>query len=495
MDELSRLLEIASGPAPDLHRFLHTALETSVRLGNCDVGGAVAIWTTSSRSQSLVGCAVQGNVNRVIWEESLKRALTDTSPDSPSSLQAELDRKRPDSSVFGGYESHLIKLVDDGTQVGLMQLESSIPVRHDETQFGALRAISGVVALGAQRLVLRERLVQFRPDMDMIGTSPSFLDLERQIRRAARLDAPILICGERGSGKELAALAIHCLSARYGRQFMPVLVPNLSEGLAIDELFGHTQHAFTGAARRREGKFKTANGGTIFLDEVGALRPSLQAALLRVTETGEVHQIGRDNPLWVDVRVISATNRSLTELIGSGQFRADLYDRLTALEIDIPPLRTRRDDISLLTNFYIRRYCRQFPAPSTETLRSLCEDCEGNTVVPCATTRFVEALRAYEWPGNIRELKHIIYQAMARSMGDPLDTVHLPKRLLRGLRTPDTQETKVPLNARIKAHIEEVLATTNYNQTRAAKALEIPLSTLRNKMLKLGIQVNKRNLC
>jgi Nif-specific regulatory protein len=217
---------------------------------------------------------------------------------------------------------------------------------------------------------------------------------------------PVLLTGARGSGKNIAARDLHLWSDRHTRTFLPVLVSSLCEDLLTDELFGHTQHSFTGALSRRAGKLAMADTGTVFLDEIGDLSAAAQAALLRVLETGEFTPIGADQPQILDVRIIAASNQSLPRLIAEGRFRADLYDRLSVFEIRVPPLRERRDDIPALASYFLNECCRMRECHFERTEPKACASAPR---AACASEEFYRGLRACDWPGNVRELRsHII---------------------------------------------------------------------------------------
>jgi DNA-binding NtrC family response regulator len=337
------------------------------------------------------------------------------------------------------------------------------------------------------RILLRDGFTQFGGPPHVLGVSDAFLNLEQQIRRLAAFPArTVLITGERGAGKELAAWALHCWSPRRHRPFMPVLVSAFAEDLLADELFGHRKHAFTGALAARQGKFLAANGGTLFLDEVADLSLMAQSALLRVLETGEVPQIGRDLPLKTDVRILAATNGDLGQLIADGKFRGDLYDRLNTLQIHVPPLRARQADIPVLASHFLRLYCHHCDRDPEKTCTPEQQDL--SDLAGCGSREFYEALQQYDWPGNVRELQNVLLKLRASLVDHPLEPRHLP-----GNMKPDTHVQPVDLSLRraLKDHIETVLRTTNYNQSKASKLLRIPLSTLRSKAKKLGVELRK----
>src|SRR6201988_743137 len=225
----------------------------------------------------------------------------------------------------------------------------------------------------------------------LIGESAALAELKAEIERVARSDAKVLVTGESGTGKELVAQAVHNGSARCDRPFVAVNCAGLSETLLESELFGHVKGSFTGAYRDKLGKLQAAHGGTIFLDEVGEMSLRMQAMLLRFLENGEIQAVGSDTrQSTVDVRVIAATNRNLPDLIAAGQFREDLLYRLRVIHLEVPPLRSRRDEIPVLVNHFITRTHRR----------------------ASFTAEAMEALCRYRWPGNVRELQNVVEQAM-----------------------------------------------------------------------------------
>ncbi|MCC6192396.1 MAG: sigma-54-dependent Fis family transcriptional regulator [Anaerolineales bacterium] len=241
------------------------------------------------------------------------------------------------------------------------------------------------------------------------GDTPTMKRLARDLARVAPSNLTVLITGESGTGKEVVAGALHKLSPRAGKPWLPINCANFTETLLDSELFGYEAGAFTGATKRKEGLFVTANGGTLFLDEISTMRPDLQAKLLRVLEDRSIRRLGGTSETRVDVRVIAASNRNLLEMISAGTFRDDLYHRLNVVELRLPPLRERKDDIAALVGYFIQRYNREMGA-SVQGVGPL----------------VLEALRAYDWPGNIRQLRNSVERAMLFCDGDMLEIGHFP---------------------------------------------------------------------
>ena len=301
------------------------------------------------------------------------------------------------------------------------------------------------------------------PPMGLIGESPAMRCVYKLVSRAAAVNATVLISGESGTGKELVARAIHYGSSRRAAPFIPVNCAGIPEGIVESELFGHVKGAFTHATVSRSGLFGAADRGTIFLDEISELAPATQAKLLRVLQEQELQTVGADRPRKVDVRIIAATNKDLTLLVGSGAFREDLFYRLHVLTIDLPPLRERGDDILLLIRHFLARLSPQADRP-----------------IPRLTDRAIEALRAYPWPGNVRELQNLLQRLTILTDGDEIDGTALPPAMRFAVpRERGLQRTLADVE---REHIEAVLASVGGNKTRAAEILGINRKSIREKL-------------
>lgn len=239
------------------------------------------------------------------------------------------------------------------------------------------------------------------------GDTPAMRKIIYELGRVAPSNASVLITGESGTGKEVFAGAVHKMSPRADKTWFPVNCANFTETLLDSELFGYEAGAFTGATKRREGLFVTANGSTLFLDEISTMRPELQAKLLRVIEDRAIRRLGGTSETRVDVRIIAASNRNLPALIQQGEFREDLFHRLNVVELHLPPLRERKEDIPALVGFFIQKYDREMGAN-----------------VQGVGPMVLEALKAYDWPGNIRQLRNAIERAMLFADGDTLELAH-----------------------------------------------------------------------
>jgi transcriptional regulator with GAF, ATPase, and Fis domain len=342
--------------------------------------------------------------------------------------------------------------------------------------------------LQAQNVYLREEIKSVHNFEEIIGSSPNFVRVLRDVRRVAPTDATALILGETGTGKELIARAIHSASSRADKPFVKINCAALPAGLIESELFGHERGAFSGAIQRRIGRFELANGGTIFLDEIGEVSGEVQVKLLRVLQEHEFERIGGNQTIKCDVRVIAATNRDLANATASGAFRADLFYRLNVFPVKLPPLRERSEDIPQLLQFFVQKY-----APKVGRQVSAIE---GATI---------DRLVRYEWPGNIRELENIVERALILS-NTPLLSIGeevLPVSTQSVRRMPQTRVAPNPeqvphtgavavsdLDSVQREHILTTLRQTDWvveGKRGAAARLGMKPATLRHRMKKLGI--------
>jgi formate hydrogenlyase transcriptional activator len=329
--------------------------------------------------------------------------------------------------------------------------------------------------LQAENVYLQEEIRGEHNFVEMVGSSPALLAALRQVEQVASTDSTVLILGETGTGKELIARAIHSRGARRDRPLVKVNCSAISAGLVESELFGHAKGAFTGALERRIGRFELADGGTIFLDEIGDLPLETQVKLLRVLQEREFEAVGSNRTLRVNVRVIAATNRDLEDAVAAGRFRADLFYRLNVVPLRVPSLRDRRGDIPQLVTFFLARFAKEFGKPLE--------------VVSQAT---MDRLVAYAWPGNVRELQNIIERAAVLSSGRVLelgpDLLPVGTPAIGSATTPAGEPTT--LEALERRHIREVLERCRWvieGQAGAARSLGLHPNTLRSRMTKLGI--------
>jgi two-component system response regulator HydG len=310
----------------------------------------------------------------------------------------------------------------------------------------------------------------------ILGASASMQRVFDLISNASHSDAPVIIFGESGCGKELVAKAIHTGGARRTRPFVKVNCAALTESLLESELFGHVKGAFTGAYRSREGRFEAANGGDIFLDEIGDLPLSTQVKLLRVLEEKIVERVGDNRPLHIDVRIISATNRNLKQLVGQGAFREDLFYRINVIPITVPPLRERVGDIPLLAEYFFRRI-----------------KLKNNRKIIGISNESMRLLMAYAWPGNVRELRSAFEYAFVACQESMIQPDHLPPSVHQA-PPPAKSNINHPFNRSQmkKNELIEALEDAGGNQSRAAEMLGISRVTIWNRMKKYGITARKK---
>jgi two-component system response regulator AtoC len=308
------------------------------------------------------------------------------------------------------------------------------------------------------------------PVAQIVGTTPSMLAVYKTVAHVAPTTATVLIVGESGTGKELVARAIHAKSARYNKSFVAINCGALPESILESELFGHERGSFTGASATKRGLFEEARGGTLFLDEIGEISPKMQVQLLRVLQEGEIRRVGAAETIKVDVRVVAATNRDLKNEVASGRFREDLLFRLQVVTVRVPPLRERKGDIALLIRHFVARHADRLGRPA-----------------PRVAAEVHEMLGAYDFPGNVRELSHIIERAMLLAREGVITATDLPPEVTRAWTThgaihggelgslADDWPTLAMLERR---YIDRVLSRTGGNKTRAAEVLGIDRRTL-----------------
>jgi len=334
-----------------------------------------------------------------------------------------------------------------------------------------------VIGRVAERCALRRALrrAQPRPERELIGQTPALLRLLDQLDVVAGNDAPVLITGESGTGKEVIARMLHDRSPRSSGPFVAVSCAALPEALLEAELFGHERGAYTGADRRRDGRFQAAEGGTLLLDEVSEIPLAAQTKLLRVLQEGTVEPLGSSSPVPVNVRVISATNRSLRDLVAAHAFREDLYYRLNVLDLNVPPLRERRNDLPLLVDHFLRRF-----APPGAPL-------------PALSARARDCLLSYAYPGNVRELEHAIERAVVLSHGGEIQLEHLPIDMVGGptLQAPAPEAALPSLRQAVRVferdYLARALTLSGGRRAEAAQRLGISRKTLWQKLRRHGL--------
>jgi two-component system nitrogen regulation response regulator NtrX len=378
---------------------------------------------------------------------------------------AEIKRLRPDATVVMISGHGTIETAVKATKLGAYDFIEK-PLSLEKTLVTVTRALEHG-RLERENASLRARLGE---RTEIIGESEPMRALRAQIATAAPTSGRVLIHGENGSGKELVARSIHELSARHDGPFVEVNCAAIPEELIESELFGHEKGAFTGASARRRGKFEVADGGTLFLDEIGDMSLKTQAKVLRALEEQAFERVGGRETVKVDVRVIAASNRDLSAMIAAGAFREDLYYRLNVIPIEVPPLRTRTEDVPALVEHFVRIFC----AENGKRLK---------TVAPAALTYFM----TYDWPGNVRELRNMVERLviMVQSESIVLEDLPAPIRPKTDAGAPSSGDGKPLKEARDgfeRAYILAELRASDWNITRTAERLGIERSHLYRKL-------------
>ncbi len=343
------------------------------------------------------------------------------------------------------------------------------PINLDELKLNITKALENHHLLAENKYLKGELEDKYR-DVHIIGESKAIKDVLSTVSRVAKSKSTILIRGESGTGKELVARAIHALSDRAEKRIIPVSCAALPETLLESELFGHEKGAFTGAVRRKEGRFELADGGTLFLDEVGDISLETQVKILRAIESEEFERLGAKETLKVDVRIISATNQDLEKKINEGTFREDLYYRLNVISIFIPPLRERKEDLMLLVDHFIKKANQK----CGKSIKGI-------------TTEVKDIILNYDWPGNVRELENTIERGVVLSRTEVIDKTDLPYFGL--VKSKETlPSTSLTLKDMEKSHILNALEKTDWNLGKTADMLGIHRNTLRLKMKEYRIE-------
>jgi formate hydrogenlyase transcriptional activator len=404
-------------------------------------------------------------------------------------LEVERELAADEMLLAGGIRSYVIvPLIARDQTLGALFLGSSTPNQYSPEDVGFLEEVGQQIVLAIQNMLAYEEIARLRARLEeenrylqdeiksehnfeeIIGQSPAITRVFKAVETVAPTDATVLIVGETGTGKELVARALHNLSPRRRQALVKVNCAALPAGLIESELFGHEKGAFTGALTRRRGRFELAHGGTLFLDEIGDLPLELQPKLLRVLQEGEFERVGSPQTISVNVRVIAASNRNLEQAIQVGGFRADLYYRLSAFPIPLPPLRERTEDLPLLVRYFTQRYATRL-----------------GKRIPSVLAPAMATLQAYAWPGNVRELENVIQRAVILSQGPHLNLsgwlpTSGPGLRGRGIRTLEELE---------REHILAVLGETRWQVSGArgaATLLGLKPTTLEARMKKLGIR-------
>jgi two-component system response regulator HydG len=343
------------------------------------------------------------------------------------------------------------------------------PFQEEEVLLRVAKAIEKRRLLGEVKLHAEEFRRRYGLE-HVVGRSPAMREVLDRVMRVGPTDATVLVTGESGTGKELVARALHVTSARSARPFVPINCAAITETLLESELFGHARGAFTGAIRARRGLFEEADGGTLFIDEIGETTPGFQAKLLRALQEGEIRRVGESTPVRVDVRVVAATNQDLRQAIQEKRFREDLYYRLAVVPLRLPPLRERREDVPLLAAHFLERFNRRTGNDKTFTAE--------------AVARFL----THDWPGNVRELENAVEHAAAVS---PMREIRLQDVYIE---TPASSPSGAPrtladaVDEAERKVIQASLVRNEHDLARVARELAISSTTLWRKMKRLGIE-------
>jgi DNA-binding NtrC family response regulator len=333
-----------------------------------------------------------------------------------------------------------------------------------------------------ENIHLKRALKQRYNFQNIVGKSDVMLRIFDLVQQVAPSRSTVMLQGESGTGKELIAKAIHMNSPRRERAFIPVNAGSMPSELLESTLFGHVKGAFTSAIASKKGLFEVADHGTIFLDEIGNMSPETQAKILRVLQDRKFMHVGGISEVQVDVRIIAATNIDLRQAVKEGKFREDLFYRLNVINIELPPLRNRKEDIPLMVEFFLRKYCEENEKPPRT-----------------ATPEFMRPLLDYNWPGNVRELENAIERAVVLSSKESLSPELLPENITGRSSAypvaslgPDASLFDIMEDCERRV-IEEMLERCHWNQTEAAERFHVPLSTLNQKIKRLSIEIKKRS--
>jgi len=335
-----------------------------------------------------------------------------------------------------------------------------------------------LVSKAMDKALLQRRVLELENKLNLkfgferiIGTSTAITTAIKLAQRVAVTDTTVLLLGETGTGKEVFAEAIHQASPRSNKPFVAINCSAFGKELLESELFGHKAGSFTGAIKDKKGLFEEANGGTIFLDEIGEMDHDLQAKLLRVLESQQFIKIGDTKPTQVSVRILAATNRDLQEDITKGNFRSDLFYRLSVFQVTLPAIRDRKKDIEALAKNFVQHFAIKV-----------------NKQITGFTDEFLKKLEAYNWPGNVRELKNVIERAVILCDGNELDASLLPYEFEKIAATSDSPSSPYDLSSMEELHIKKVLTHTQGNRAEAARLLNIGIATLYRKLKEYGLE-------
>ena len=386
------------------------------------------------------------------------------------SLLKAIRKSRPDTSVVIITAYATVDTAVDAMREGAEDYISK-PFNLDEIRIIVKKVLEKKALLDDNRLLRNQLKKKYSYD-NVVGNSEAMIEVYKTIDKVKDAKATVLILGETGTGKELVARAIHYNSTRSGEPFLPVNCAALTESLLESELFGYVKGAFTGALKDKLGVFETADGGTVFLDEIGDISPRLQQVLLRVLENGEIQPVGSTARKKVDVRVVAATNKNLEELMKTSLFRADLYYRLNVISLRLPSLLERKEDIPALANHFLRKY-----------------SAENNKTITGISKEALQMLEGYNWPGNVRELENVIERATLLETTDEITVDSLSEKIRSSLnRSPVVLEEDLRTLEEVgRAYIIEVLEKTGGNKVKTSEILGINRTSLWRMMQRLKI--------
>ena len=396
--------------------------------------------------------------NTLFWSDEIYRIFDSNPQEFAATYEAFLDFVHPDDrvAVNNAFTASVKNKKGYDIVHRLLLKNSALKYVHEKCR--TIYDVNGkpLRSLGTVQDITHQKLDEHRFS-GIIGTDPKMKDIFDMIREVTEFDIPVLIQGESGTGKELVARAIHNEGPRMHKSFVPVNCGALPEGLLESELFGHVKGSFTGALRDRKGRFEMANGGTLFLDEIADLPKVMQVKLLRVIQEGKFERVGDEKTVSVDVRIISASNQNLKQEVEKGNFRDDLYYRISVVPIHMPPLRNRKNDIPLLIDHFLKQSSSKKP---TSTVIS------ENALV---------AMMDYHWPGNVRELQSAIHYALIKSKGKIIKPVHLPLELRQKRINPLARSPFRKLEPEI---VKRALIQSGGNKAKAARLLGVGRATL-----------------
>ena len=333
-----------------------------------------------------------------------------------------------------------------------------------------IRNATSQISLKEENETLKDKISSLENVEDLVGESEAMMQVLQQVQSVASSSSSVIISGESGTGKELVARAIHSNSPRKYFPLVSVHCGALPENLLESELFGHEKGAFTGAMFNRKGRFEMADGGTIFLDEIATISSKMQVELLRVLESGKFMRVGGNKEIISDFRVICATNKDLKKMVENGTFREDLYYRLNVVNIKVPPLRERKEDIPVLVDHFIEKYCKSMNREKVDIDKAA-----------------IKRMEEYDFPGNVRELENMIERALVIGNSKTIRLKDLP--LESGEQAPTPVES---LNENEKRHIKNILDKHDWNISRAAKVLQVDRATLYNKIKKYNLKTSNQ---